>query len=250
MSEPPSDPWMAGAGSQRSPQAGPSEEGVFEDRSHAGRRLGALLAPWQEQRPVVLGIARGGVPVAVEVARALGAPLDVTVVRKIGAPQNPEFAIGAVAEGEVHVCSGAAVRALRLSDVALEALVCAAERELEQRLGRVRGPREPLDVSGRTAIIVDDGVATGRSAQAAVRSLRRRGAARVVLATPVASSAAALMLRKEANAVVCVAVAEDLWAVGYWYEDFSPVSDEEVTALLAQRTLESRPDAPPAGGRG
>jgi putative phosphoribosyl transferase len=204
----------------------------FKDRHDAGRRLAALLEPVRSERPVVVGMPRGGVPVAAEVAQALDAPLDVVLVRKIGAPQNPEFAIGALAEGGVHVLSEEAVRALGLSELELQALVALGEAELSEQLRRYRGDREPVDLTGRTVILVDDGLATGRSARAAVRSLRRRGAARVVLGVPVASPEAANALRDEADAVVCVVTPGDLWAVGYWYEDFRPTSDEEVSALL------------------
>jgi putative phosphoribosyl transferase len=209
---------------------------VFKDRHDAGRRLAALLEQFRGEQPVVVGIPRGGVPVAAEVARALGAPLDVAVVRKIGAPLNPEFAIGALAEGGVHVLSERAVRALGLSDVGLRALIAHVEHELAERLRRYRGARAPAELSGRTVILVDDGLATGRSAQAAVRSLRRRGAARVILAVPVASPEAVATLRGEADEVVCVEMPADLWAVGYWYEDFSPTADQEVAALLAEST--------------
>jgi len=202
------------------------------------------LEQFRGEQPVVVGIPRGGVPVAAEVARALGAPLDVAVVRKIGAPLNPEFAIGALAEGGVHVLSERAVRALGLSDVGLRALIAHVEHELAERLRRYRGARgaggrgarAPAELSGRTVILVDDGLATGRSAQAAVRSLRRRGAARVILAVPVASPEAVATLRGEADEVVCVEMPADLWAVGYWYEDFSPTADQEVAALLAEST--------------
>jgi predicted phosphoribosyltransferase len=210
---------------------------VFEDRHDAGRRLAALLERFRDERPVVVGIARGGVPVAAEVARALDAPLDVAVVRKIGAPQNPEYAIGALAEGGVHVLSEPTVRAIGLTDAGLEALMARVERELRERLHRYRDAREPVELAGRTAILVDDGLATGRSALAAVRSLRKRGAARVILAVPVAAPDSVGALRDEADEVVCVQMPADLWAVGQWYEDFSPTTDEEVTALLAAATI-------------
>ncbi len=205
---------------------------VFKDRSDAGRRLAEQLEPFRDEQPVVVGIPRGGVPVAAEVARALGAPLDVAVVRKVGAPQNPEFAIGALAEGGVHVLSQQAVRATGLSDVALRTLIEGVERELDERIERYRGAREPVEIAGRTAILVDDGLATGRSALAAVISLRKRGARRVILAVPVAAPTSVEALRAEADEVVCVEMPADLWAVGLWYEDFSPTSDEEVAALL------------------
>jgi putative phosphoribosyl transferase len=212
----------------------------FQDRHDAGRRLAALLERFREERPVVVGIPRGGVPVAAEIARALGAPLDVAVVRKIGAPRNPEYAIGAVAEGGVHVLSEEAVHALGLGDAELHELLARVERELGERLRSYRGTRAPVELAGRTAILVDDGLATGRSALAAVRSLRRRGAARVILAVPVAAPASAEALREQIDELVCVELPPDLWAVGYWYEDFGPTSGEEVAALLRESTQASR----------
>lgn len=209
-------------------------EARFRDRREAGERLAALLECWRGERPVVVGIARGGVPVAVEVARALAAQLDVTVVRKVGAPQNPEYAIGALAEGGVRVFSFAAVRAVGVSARQLDALADRVEAELLRRLVRCRGDRPPTELQGRTAILVDDGLATGRSALAAVRSLRKRGAARVILAAPVAAGESARMLRRHADRVVCVREPDELWAVGCWYEDFRPTTDEQVTAALAE----------------
>jgi putative phosphoribosyl transferase len=229
----PDTPWTGAVTSVEDPPRLVPDAARFRDRRDAGRRLAELLAPLREERPVVVGIPRGGVPVAAEIAHALGAPLDVTVVRKIGAPQNPEFAIGALAEGGVHVLSEQLVRALGLSDAQLAQLTARVERELQDRLARYRGGRPPTPLSGRTAVLVDDGLATGRSALAAVRSLRLRGAARVVLAVPVAAAPSAQELRRHADAVVCVEEPADLWAVGFWYEDFTPTSDGEVAALLA-----------------
>jgi putative phosphoribosyl transferase len=181
----------------------------------------------------VVGIPRGGVPVAAEVARILAAPLDVVVVRKIGAPQNPEYAIGALAQGGVYMLNERALRALDLSEAELHAVVARAERELDERIERYRSRREPIELTGRTVILVDDGLATGSSASAAVETLRRRGAAHVILAVPVAAPASADALRRHADEVVCVKTPADLWAVGMWYEDFRPTTDEEVVALLA-----------------
>ncbi len=205
----------------------------FRNRQDAGRRLAALLARFRDERPVVVGIVRGGVPVAAEVARALDAPLDVALVRKLGAPGNPEFAIGALAEGGVLVLSEPLVHALGLSEPELRRLLAGVERELAERLRRYRAAEEPIDLTARTAIVVDDGLATGRSAQAAVRSLRRRGAARVILGVPVASRESVRTLSREADEVICVEAPADLWAVGYWYNDFRPTTDEQVTSLLA-----------------
>jgi putative phosphoribosyl transferase len=227
----------------------PGREAIrFKDRRDAGKRLGDALECLREEGPVVVAIPRGGVPVGVEVARALGAPLDVAVVRKIGAPRNPEYALGALAEGGVHVISDPVARSVGLADHDLKALLARVQDELAQRLLLYRGGRAPLDVAGRSTILVDDGLATGRSATAAMRSLRRRGAARVILAVPVASPMAAQALREEADEVVCLQAPAELWAVGQWYEDFRPPGDGEVAALLdtgAERSAQ-RTDAPQA----
>jgi putative phosphoribosyl transferase len=206
----------------------------FKDRHDAGRRLAALLESFRGEQPVVVGIPRGGVPVAAEVARALGAPLDIAVVRKIGAPQNPEYAIGALAEGGVHVLSEQAVRALRLSEAELQALLARTDHELRERLDRYRGVRGPVELRERTAILIDDGLATGSSALAALGSLRERGAKRLILAVPVAATSSVRALRDYADEVVCVEMPDDLWAVGYWYEDFRPTTDQELMALLGE----------------
>jgi putative phosphoribosyl transferase len=214
------------------PLPGPRAVG-FRDRHDAGRQLACLLEPFGGEQPVVVGIPRGGVPVAAEVARALGAPLDVAVVRKIGAPQNPEYAIGAVAEGGVYVLSERVARALGLSDAELRLLLENVQDELDERLRRYREARPPIEVSRRTVILVDDGLATGRSARAAMLSLRGRGAARVILAVPVAAPAAARALAQQADQLVCVDMPADLWAVGQWYDDFKPPAEEEIANLLA-----------------
>jgi predicted phosphoribosyltransferase len=198
-----------------------------------------MLAPYRPEQPIVVGLPRGGVPVAAEVARALAAPLDVAVVRKIGAPQNTEYAIGAVAEGGVHVLGHRQGRSADLTASELGALIEHAERELDERLRRYRGTRIPIELEGRTVIVVDDGLATGRSALAAVRSLRRRGAARVILAAPVASREAARLLGDAADEVLCLEIPPDLWAVGAWYVDFRPTTDEEVARLLAENASAS-----------
>lgn len=221
--------------------------GAFRDRRDAGRRLAALLEPFRSQRPVVVGIPRGGVPVAAEVADALGAPLDVVLVRKIGAPANPEYAIGAVAEGGVHVISSETAHALGLSDADVRELIERAEEELARRSAAYRGSEQPADLEGRTVILVDDGLATGRSAQAAIHSVRRRGAAHVILAVPVAAPESVRALRSEADQIVCVEMPEDLWAVGLWYRDFRPTSDDEVVGALERGAT---PDAALGEGAG
>jgi predicted phosphoribosyltransferase/dienelactone hydrolase len=212
----------------------PSASLRFADRRDAGRRLAQRLERFRGADVIVVGMARGGVPVAAEVAEALGAPLDVVLVRKVGAPDNPEYAIGALAEGGVEVLSARAVETLGLSERELRRLVDRHHAELDARLARYRGGTPPLDVAGRTVLLVDDGLATGRSARAAARSLRRRGAGRIVLAVPVGARSSVDELRDCVDDVVCVEAPEDLWAVGYWYRDFASTADEEVTTLLAR----------------
>jgi len=207
---------------------------VYEDREEAGRRLGLLLEHHRGSRPVVLALPRGGVPVAAEVARALGAPLDVLVCRKIGAPGMPEYAVGAVAEGGVIVVAAEAAREVGLPDEEVRASAAREQAEVERRVRLYRGARPIADLSGRTAIVVDDGVATGCTARAAAAAARRLGAARVVLAAPVASPGARDALAREADEVVFAECPEGFFAVGAWYHDFRQTTDEEVVACLAR----------------
>jgi putative phosphoribosyl transferase len=206
---------------------------MFLDRSDAGRRLAARLLGLREESPVVLGLPRGGVPVALEVARALGAPLDVLVARKLGAPDCPEYGLGAVAEGgAVHVREEA-LREAGVTARELERIAAREAAELERRVRRYRGARPPAEVRGRTAVLVDDGIATGGTVRAAVKALRARGASRVVVAVPVASPRTAEALAPEVDALVVLEAPEPFLAVGEAYEDFRPTSDEEVEACLA-----------------
>jgi len=220
----------------------------FTDRRAAGRALAERLRPLASQDPIVLALPRGGVPVAYEVARALGAPLDVLMVRKIGAPGNPEFGIGAVAEGNVRVLDREAVRQMLMSVEELEGAIARARTELKARVERYRGGRPPLDVRGRTAIVVDDGLATGGTARAALRAVRARGPRRLVLAVPVGAPETVRSLRREADDVVCVLEPEEMWAVGLWYEHFEPTTDAEVAQLLAGSD-EDPPSLPPLEAR-
>jgi predicted phosphoribosyltransferase len=203
---------------------------LFADRTDAGRRLGERLAG-VEGVVVVLGIPRGGVVVAVEVAAALGAPLDVVVPRKIGAPFNPELGLGAIAPG-VRVLDERLIRELGVPDSYLEREIAAQEREIERRLEVYRGGRPPVDVRDSIAIVVDDGVATGGTAIAALRWARAAGAREVVLAIPVAPPQAIPMLETEADRVVALATPDRFHAVGQWYRDFDQVADRAVVAVL------------------
>ncbi len=192
----------------------------------------------------MLALPRGGVPVAVEVARALDAPLDLLTVRKLGAPHDPELGIGAVAEDGTAVVDTVLAQRLGMTQDDFDRILDGELRELRRRIERFRDGRPPLDVSGRTVILVDDGLATGLSDLAAVRALRRRGAGRIVVAVPVGSRDAVAMLREAADEVVCHTIPADLIGVGRWYRDFSQVSDDEVLALLAEAGV---PVPPPAG---
>jgi putative phosphoribosyl transferase len=207
--------------------------GRYANRRAAGRELGERLSSLAIENPVVLGLARGGMPVASEVARALRAPLDVFVVRKIGAPGNPELGIGAIAEGNVRVLNQDVVRELLVSAEELEAAVTRARAEVEARVDRYRGGRSPLEVKGRTAIVVDDGLATGGTARAALRAVRAREPRRLILAVPVGAPETVRSLRGEADEVVCLLEPKLMWAVGLWYEHFEPTADAEIAKLLA-----------------
>jgi putative phosphoribosyl transferase len=205
---------------------------AFADRHHAGRELAERLRGLGRERPVVLALPRGGVPVASEIAAALNAPLDVLVARKIGAPGNPELGIGAIAEGGITVLSEEAIRSLSIGGHELESAIAQATRELADRVRRYRAGGPPMSPRDRTVVVVDDGLATGGTAHAALRAVRERGARRVVLAVPVGAPATVAALREEADAVVCILEPQPLWAIGLWYDDFSQVSDEEVHELL------------------
>jgi putative phosphoribosyl transferase len=207
---------------------------VFLDRRDAGRRLATALAPLARERPVVVALPRGGVPVAFEIARALGAPLDILAVRKLGAPANPEFAVGALAEDGTQVVNTAVAHRIGMTPREIEATIERETAELRRRVARYRGGRPPMDVRGRTVIVVDDGLATGLTDLAAVRALRARGAARIVVAVPVGPAESVALVGEEADEVACHTIPRELIGVGRWYRDFSPVSDEEVLALLAE----------------
>lgn len=214
---------------------------LFTHRAEAGERLAEALRHLKGEDPVVLGLPRGGVPVAYRVARALGAPLDVVVVRKLGVPHHRELGFGAIGEGGVRVVSEDIVRGSRLDPQDIEAVEHAEAAELARQVARFRGDRPRVPLDGRTVIVVDDGIATGATAAAACEVVRAQGAARVVLAVPVAPPDAVARLGSAADEVVCLATPHAFRAVGEWYQDFSQTPDEEVVFLLA------RAAADPAG---
>jgi len=219
----------------------------FQDREEGGRRLAALLEGHRAERPVVLGLPRGGVPVAFEVARLLAAPLDVLVVRKLGAPGDEEYGVGAMAEDGEVLLDAEALSELGLRRAQLHGAIERERAELERRVARYRGGRPPIPVAGRTAILVDDGVATGVTARAALRSLRRRRPRRVVLAAPVVAREAAAELRAEVDDLVYVEAPEDFVAVGLWYRNFGQTTDEEVVRYLERAAVrEAEPEDPRA----
>ncbi len=206
----------------------------FPNRRAGGAALAALLTARREldPDPVVVALPRGGVPVGVEVADALGAPLDVIIVRKLGTPGQPELAMGAIGEGGVRILNYEVLDALRITDGQLEAVAAREQHELDRRAQRLRAGRARVPLTGHTAILVDDGLATGSTARAAILVARAQGARRVVVATPVAPRSTVVELGDVADAVVCVATPEPFRAIGQWYVDFRPTSDDDVVALL------------------
>lgn len=213
---------------------------IFIDRRDAGRRLAEVLASRDLADPVVLGVPRGGVVVAFEVARVLAAPLDVVIPRKIGAPTNPELAVGAVAQDGTLVLDEAMVRTVGVSEAYLRREAERQNREIERRLKLYRGTRPAVDLAGATVIVVDDGIATGATVLAALRGLRSQEPDRVVLAVPVAPPDTLERLASEADEVVCLATPEPFYAVGQFYRHFEQTSDEEVVELIerSRRELE------------
>ncbi len=207
----------------------------FRDRREAGRRLAEHLTAYRGRTDVVaLALPRGGVPVAYEVAMSLRAPLDVFMVRKLGVPGHEELAMGAIASGGVRVLNDQVVANLELSEQDVEAVTVAEERVLEQRERAYRGDRPPLEVAGRTVMLIDDGLATGATMRAGLAALRLRRPAALVAAAPIGSPQTCQLLEQDADEVVCALTPETFMAVGMWYEDFSQTTDEEVRKLLAR----------------
>lgn len=214
---------------------------LFRTRRDAGRQLAPSLTSYRDERPVVLALPRGGAPVAYEVATALEAPLGVLVVRKIGAPMQPEFGVGAVAPG-VTVRNEEAIAAVGLTEAAFERVAHRARREMQERHRRYNGDDALPHLHDRTAILVDDGLATGVSALAAIRAARRLEPRRLVAAFPVGAEASLDRLRSEVDALVCLHPLEAFDAVGRWYEHFEPTTDEEVIELLEEANRTVAPD--------
>jgi predicted phosphoribosyltransferase len=205
---------------------------VFRDRTDAGRRLAARLVHLKAERPVVLALPRGGVPVAAEVARALDAPLDVILVRKLGVPAQPELAMGALGEGGVRVLNRDVLDRAPVSPERLAEVETREMSELARRAAAFRGERAMTSLTGRTVIIVDDGIATGSTARAALRVARAHGARRVVLAVPVAPAGTTETFNNDADEVIVVEEPRSMWAIGTQYENFHQTTDAEVVALL------------------
>lgn len=208
---------------------------AFHDRTQAGRQLATMLGAYAHRNDVlVLGLPRGGVPVAYEVAQALAAPLDIIVVRKLGVPYEPELAMGAIALGGIRVLNSEIVRGLGISPEEIESVAAEQQRELTRRERLYRGDRPIPDIRGRVVILVDDGIATGATIRAAVAAVRQQQPARIVIAVPVASAETCDALRKEVDELVCTLAPEALYGIGLWYERFPQLGDDDVRDLLAR----------------
>lgn len=220
----------------------------FRDRFDAGKKLAAALASYRDQMPVVLALPRGGVPVAAEVAAALRAPLDLVLVRKIGVPFQPELAMGAVVDGgtPLIVRNEDIIRITGIEEADFRAICDQELSEIERRRQRYLGTRARVDVSGRTTIVVDDGIATGATTRAALRATRMRGPKKLVLAVPVAPTESLAAMREEADEVICLEDYEAFGAIGYYYSDFRQVSDGEVIKILERFGVKGESDNPSA----
>lgn len=213
----------------------------FRDRADAGRQLADRLGGYAGRDDVVvLGLPRGGIPVAHEVAERLGAPLDVFVVRKLGVPGQEELAMGAIASGDVRVLNEDVVRMLAIPPETVEAVARLERRELERREREYRGGRAPVDVRGKAVVLVDDGLATGATMRAAAAALRQRGPARLIIAVPTAAPETCQTLAADADEIACVTTPEPFYAVGFWYDDFSETTDAEVHDLLRRAAARRR----------
>jgi predicted phosphoribosyltransferase len=211
----------------------------YRDRSEAGQVLARKLAHYAGRPDVlVLALPRGGVPVAFEVAKALHAPLDVFLVRKLGVPGHEELAMGAIATGGVRVINEDVVRMLHIPDAVIDAVAAREQQELQRREHLYRDDLPPPNVKGKTVILIDDGLATGSTMRAAVMALRKQHPARIVVAVPVAAPSTCSELQAEVDEIICAQTPEPFYGVGFWYEDFSQISDKEVHDLLVQAQQE------------
>ncbi|HEY7255730.1 MAG TPA: phosphoribosyltransferase family protein [Solirubrobacterales bacterium] len=220
----------------------------FGDRREAGRRLARHLSDLRAADPVIVALPRGGVPVAAEIAEALGAPLEILAVRKLGAPGNPEYGVGAIAEDGTRVVDPEATAVVGVRNSELDEITERERAELRRRVRLYRGDRRPADLRGRTVVIVDDGAATGLTDIAAIRAIRRQEPGSVIVALPVCSAEALAMLRVEADQVVCLRAPSPFLGVGQWYRDFRQVSDQEVIDALRQRAFAANEMVPNPGG--
>jgi putative phosphoribosyl transferase len=210
-------------------------ERLYQDRFEAGQRLATKLMVYADRQDVlVLGLPRGGVPVAYEVAKALRAPLDVFIVRKLGVPGREELAMGAIATGGIRVINESVVRMLHIPEYIIDGVTAKEQQELERREHLYRDDRRPPDVHDCTVILIDDGLATGSTMRAAIVALRLQQPARIVVAVPVSAPSTCEELGREVDEIVCAQTPEPFYGVGLWYEDFSQTTDEEVHDLLAQ----------------
>jgi putative phosphoribosyl transferase len=211
----------------------------FKDRSDAGRKLAAALVQYKDQQPVILALPRGGVPVAAEVAAALNAPLDLILVRKIGVPIQPELAMGAVVDGSapIIVRNEDVIRLAGIDETEFKAICDSELAEIEWRRQRYLGDRERINVNGKTAIVIDDGIATGATTRAALRATRMRNPKKLVLAVPVAPTDSLAALRSDADEVICLEDYEIFGAIGFYYRNFTQVADEEVIEMLKRSPM-------------
>ena len=213
----------------------------YLDRTDAGLKLAERLSKYRDRNDVlVLGLPRGGVPVAYEVAKALHAPLDVYLVRKLGVPGHEELAMGAIATGGVMTLNREVIDELGILDEVLRAVALREWQELARRESLYRGDRPPPEVAGKTVILADDGLATGSTMRAAIAALKKQAPARIVVAVPVAAAQTCAQLGSEVDEVVCPHTPDQFYAVGLWYRDFSPTSDEQVRNLLQSANANSR----------